>query len=101
MSEVKVARNLTCDGVAERNGDIFLFEVKSYDYRYITDALKRSIERLSKVLKKSDYKEKHIVLILVTKVELKVEDINVLQEKLNCDDLELTIVNYKINDILK
>lgn len=67
----------------------------------INDVVKRSIERLAKVLQDSDYEDKHIVLILVTKAEMKVEDINALREKLTCDDCEVIIENYKKGDILK
>lgn len=100
-TEVQVARNLTCDGVAERNGEIYLFEVKVNYQSSMSDVVKRCVKRIAKVLQDSDYDNKHIVLILVTKVEMKVEDINALKEKMTCDNCEVIIENYKKDDILK
>lgn len=100
-TEVQVARNLTCDGVAERNGEIYLFEVKANYQSSMSDLVQKSVKRLSKVLNDSDYEDKYIVLILVTKVEMKAENIKALQEKLKCDGCEVIIENYKKDDILK
>ena len=101
LSEVKVSRNLTCDGITEKNGEIFLFEVKANYHPGMRNTLNRCIARLSNVLQRAHYKAKHIVLILVTKDEMKKEEISALQENLNYGDSDLIIINYKNDDLLK
>ena len=100
LSEVKVSRNLTCDGITEKNGEIFLFEVKANYHSGMRNTLNRCIARLSNVLQSAHYKA-HIVLILVTKDEMKKEEISALKENLNYGDSDLIIINYKNDDLLK
>lgn len=93
-TEVQVAPNFFLDGVAENNGEVFLFEVKTNYISSMFDSLKRNVNRINRVVAKNGWDNIHIVLILVTKDKLQSDKVNKLKEQLNCVVPNLEIVNY-------
>ena len=85
------------DGIAEKDGDIYLFDVKT-NFSHVT-SMKMKLEDISKGLLKNTGEHIHIVLILVTKDKIHSDKLNQLCEQFDGIQLNLEMVNYTNDDL--
>lgn len=100
-TEVRIDRNLVCDGVAVKDDELYLFEVKTNYNSAIADNVIRNISRISEVMVSRGCPNIHVVLILVSEDKLSSQTLENLRCKVDDTILNLEIVNYIRDDIEK
>lgn len=100
-TEVQIDRNLVCDGVAEKNGSLYLFEVKGNYSSAIAENAIRNLGRISETMANEGCSNLHIVLILVSKDKLSSHVLDDLRSKADAAIPEFEIVNYTRGEIEK
>lgn len=100
-TEVQIDRNLVCDGVAEKDGGLYLFEVKGNYSSTIAENAIRNLGHISETMTNKGCSNLHIVLILVSKDKLSSHALDDLRCKANDVIRELEIVNYTRDEIEK
>ncbi len=100
-TDVRITRDLACDGVAEKDGELFFFEVKvNYTPSRFENVMK-SLSRLKAAIEKKTCTNVRLVLILVTEEKINEQLLMDMQNSASAIIPHLVIVNYKRNDILK
>lgn len=100
-TEVQIDKNLVCDGMAEKDGSLYLFEVKgNYSSASAENAI-RNLGRISETIANSGCSDLHIVLILVSKDKLSSQVLDNLHCKADDAIHDLEIVNYTEDEIGK
>ena len=100
-TEVQIDRNLVCDGVAEKDGELYLFEVKvNYNFAVAYKAI-RNLSRISEIVASRGCTNLHIVLILVSIEKLSSQTLDHLRCTADGTIHELNIVNYTKDEIEK
>lgn len=69
-TEVRISRNLICDGVAEKNGQLYLFEVTVNYNPAMADSMKRNLIRIYEAMANKGCEKLHVVLLLVSKEKM-------------------------------
>lgn len=69
-TEVRISRSLICDGVAEKDGQLYLFEVKVNYNPAMADSMKRNLIRIYEVMANKGCENLHVVLLLVSKEKM-------------------------------
>lgn len=100
-TEVQIDKKLVCDGVSEKDGELYLFEVKANYNPGVADNAIRNLVRISETMANKGRSDLHIVLILVSKDKLSSQTLDKLRN--NADDtiIELKIVNYTRDELEK
>lgn len=100
-TEVQIDKNLVCDGVAKKNGQLYLFEVKAnYNSASAENAI-RNLGRISEAMENKGCSDLHVVLILVSEDKLSSQTLENLRCKANDTIHNLDIVNYIREEIGK
>lgn len=99
MTEVRITKNLICDGVAEQNGETFIFEVKTnYNASNLNRAI-RNLEKIKNILSAKGIQNLHIVLILVSENKLDDDTMSNIVELAQRVDPNFEIENYIRKDL--
>lgn len=69
-TEVRISPNLICDGVAEKDGQLHLFEVKVNYKPTMVDSMKRNLIRIYEIMANKGCENLHVVLLLVSKEKM-------------------------------
>lgn len=69
-TEVCISRGLECDGVAEKNGQLYLFEVKMNYKSVMVAGIRQNLIRIYDTMVKKGCENFHIVLLLVTEEKM-------------------------------
>lgn len=93
-TDVRISRDLTCDGVAEKDGKLYIFEVKQNYNPLQLERIIESLLRINEAIKIISNDCLRLILILVT--EKRIEDHNLAQLKmrLECVMSHVEIINY-------
>lgn len=100
-TEVRMSNRFVCDGISEKNGETYLFEVKSNYSPTKDDAIFKNIEIIKKQLLERGNWKLHIVLILVSEKYIEHETINRIRNQAREIVQNLDIVNYVHSEISK
>lgn len=87
-TEVRISRDLICDGVSEKDGQLYLFEVKVNYKTAMADSMKRNLIRIYEIMANKGCENFHVVLILVSEEKITSQAI---------DDLRNSFVNVMPN----
>lgn len=100
-TEVQIDRNLICDGVAEKDGELYLFEVKVNFIPTNADNTIRKLSQISKKMVNNGCLNFNIVLILISTDELPLQIMDKLRHKADSFVHKLELVNYRREEIEK
>lgn len=100
-TDVHIARDMVCDGVAEKDGKLYLFEVKMNNDSTMFEITLRRIKRIYETMIAKGCENLHMVLIFVLKNKLSPEALADLQTNSKSIIPNLEMVSYNINEIEK
>lgn len=99
-TEVCISRDLICDGVAEKDGRLYLFEVKVNYKPFMVAGIRRNLTRISEAMTDKGCEKPNVVLVLVSNDKMALRSIDDLRNSLVdvIPNLEIvTYTNYEIN----
>lgn len=100
-TDVRIARDMVCDGVAEKDGKLYLFEVKmNYDPTMFKITLRR-LKRIYETMITKGCENLHMVLIFVLRNKPSSKALVGLQTNSKSVMPNLEIVSYNRNEIEK
>lgn len=100
-TEVRISRDMVCDGVAEKDGTLFVFEVKSNYNPSRFVSIMKNLSRMKDEIDKKVHTDMRFVLILVTEEKIRGQSLADMIGKSKTFIPNLEIVNYLISDIQK
>lgn len=100
-TDVHIARDMVCDGVAEKNGKLYLFEVKMNNSPEKVEVTLRHLRRIYGTMVSKGCENLHVVLIFVLKDKLYSKALDYLQTNSKIVIPNLEIVSYSRNEIEK
>lgn len=100
-TEVRISSNLICDGVAEKDGQLYLFEVKENYKSAMADSVKRNLVRINETMANNGCENLHVVLLLVSEAKLSSQAIDDLQNSFINVIPNVKIVAYTNEEINK
>ena len=99
-TEVRITRDLRCDGVAEKGGKVFVFEVKPYYNPSNSSAIIKYFSRINDAMKKMGYEYFCFILIIVTEKKLEKEHLEYMKTQMGTIMPHVEVVNYLKHEIL-
>lgn len=100
-TEVRISRNLICDGVAEKDGQLYLFEVKVNYKPTMVDSIKRNLIRIYEAMENKGCENLHVVLLLVSTEKMTLKAMENLRVDIANVIPEVEIVAYTNDEINK
>lgn len=100
-TEVRISRNLICDGVAEKDGQLYLFEVKVNYKPTMVDSMKRNLIRIYEAMENKGCENLHVVLLLVSTEKMTLKAMENLRVDIANVIPEVEIVAYTNDEINK
>lgn len=100
-TEVYISRGLMCDGVAEKDGQLYLFEVKVNYRPTMAAGIRRNLIRIFEAMTDKGCEKFHVVLVLVSNDEMILRSIENLRKSLVDVIPNLEIVTYTNEEISK
>lgn len=100
-TEVCITHDLVCDGVAEKSGQLYLFEVKVNYKPAMTAGIRKNLIRIYETMLMKGCDNLHLVLILVSEEKITMQVIDDLQDSFVNDIPNVEIVAYTNEEINK
>ena len=99
-TEVRISKNLICDGVAKKDGKLLVFETKANYNPSQSSYIINALLKIKEAMKKKGNEEMYFILILVTDKIIGNKDIENLKIQMERITPQVEIVNYLKHDIL-
>lgn len=93
-TEVRISDRVVCDGVAKKDGELYLFEVKTNYSTSMVASLRRNLACVYEIMSNKGCENLRVVLVLVTEVAMQQEAIDGLDYRLVDISPNIEIVNY-------
>lgn len=99
-TEISLGRNYVCDGIAQKDGKTYLFEVKRELSLGNIDIILRRLVALQAILENKRYENLNFILILISDIKIEKDKMNDLYSKSKHVIPNLEIVNYTVDEIV-
>lgn len=100
-TEISLDRNYVCDGIAQKDGNTYLFEVKKRESSLGNfDIILRRLVALQAILENKRYENLNFILILISDKKLEEGKMNDLYSKAKPLIQNFEIVNYTVDEIV-
>ena len=100
-TEISLGRNYVCDGIAQKNGNTYLFEVKRESSLGNFDIMLRRLVALQVILENKRYENLNFILIFISDTKIEENKMNDLYGKAKQVIPNFEIVNYTVDEIIK
>lgn len=100
-TEVCISRDLVCDGIAEKDGQLYLFEVKVNYMATMALGIRRNLIRIYEAMIDKGCEKFHVVLVLISNDKMTLQAIDDLRNSLVNVIPNLEIVTYTNEEINK
>lgn len=99
-TEISLGRNHVCDGIAQKDGKTYLFEVKRDFSLSNFDRTLGRLVALQAILENKQYENLNFILILISDIKIEKDKMNALYSKAKQVVPNLEIVNYTEDEIV-
>ena len=99
-TEISLGHNYVCDGIAQKDGKTYLFEVKRELSLGNIDITSRRLVALQAILENKQYENLNFILILISDIKIEKDKMNTLYHKAKQVVPNLEIVNYTEDEIV-
>ena len=100
-TEISLGRNYVCDGIAQKDGKNYLFEVKRELSLGNFDITLRRLVALQAILENKQYDNLNFILIFISDRKMEEDKMNGLYSKAKQVIPNFEIVNYTVDEIIK
>lgn len=98
-TEITLGRNYVCDGIAQKNGKTYLFEVKrDFSLSFFYKTLRRLVA-LHAILENKRYENLNFILIFISDQKIEEDKMNDLCSKARLVIPNFELVNYTVDEI--
>ena len=98
-TEISLGRNHVCDGIAQKDGKTYLFEVKREFSLSNFDRTLGRLVALQAILEDKRYVNLNFILILISDQKIEGDIMNELYHKARLVIQDFEIVNYTVDEI--
>lgn len=98
-TDVRISRDLTCDGLAEKDGKLYIFEVKSNYSPSQCSHIIRWLSCVKSTLNEMTDKELCIIIIIVSDKKLEDKNLEGMKTQLKSIMPQVEVINYLTHDI--
>ena len=99
-TEISLGRNYVCDGIAQKDGKTYLFEVKRELSLGNFDITLRRLVALQAILENKQYDNLNFILIFISDRKMEDDKMNGLYSKAKQVIPNFEIVNYTVDEII-
>lgn len=99
-TEISLGRNYVCDGIAQKDDNTYLFEVKRESSLGNFDIILRRLVALQAILENKRYENLNFILILISDKKIEEGKMNDLYSKAKPLIQNFEIVNYTVDEIV-